>query len=549
MSRSGVVHIVASATFLMIAGCQGRLDSLAVGEGIELSNNDRDSDADDNAAPIQALDSQLRRLTEPQYINTLREAFGPSLDGVAMPSFDDDIPTIGLANDPSTLRVSEVTLSSLMDDTRRVARAVIENHSEMSACVEESDDDCFEALIRRFGTTLWRRPLSDEDFAELQSAGQALEADLSVQAELVLTGLMLSPNMLFRAEIGEDGNISQYAIASALSYSLWDSPPDAALMDLAADDRLGDPSVRAEQARRMVADPRFSEAMTRFFVDYLKLGKLKTKKKADEVEVTPAIRTALMESAQRYLLDKLSTPGATLFDVFQGQEFPLNALSAPYFGVGDAVGDDFEVRSVSSTERQGILSHPAFLSVHAGEVSSGIVQRGVYTLEQLLCQHLGAPPDDISEVEELPPGFDPAEVTSREALHVQHSSQPACAACHQFIDPAGYGYENYDTMGRYRTVEKGDIAIDASGSLALEGETLSFTDSVDYITALSESEAMKSCVVKSFMTYVLGQEPGDTEMLTVKGAAESASYRIDELAVLLVNTPSFSERAPFSEAN
>ncbi|MEM6274799.1 MAG: DUF1588 domain-containing protein [Myxococcota bacterium] len=549
MSRACVVRFVAPAVFGFIGGCQGTLDSPAGSEGIELSSNDGDADAADDDAPIQTLDSQLRRLTEPQYINTLREAFGSSLDGVAMPSFDDDIPTIGLANDPSTLRVSEVTLSSLMDDTREVARAVIENHSEMTACVDENSDACFESLMRRFGATLWRRPLNDNEFAELQSAGLSLEADRSVQAELVLTALMLSPNMLFRAEIGESGTISEYAIASALSYSLWDGPPDSILMDLAAGDQLQDPSVRAEQARRMVGDPRFAEAMTRFFWDYLKLGKLETKKKADEVEVTPAIRTALMGSARRYLLDKLSTPGATLFDVFQGQEFPLNALSAPYFGVEDAVGDDFQVRSVGSTERQGILSHPAFLSVHAGEVSSGIVQRGVYTLEQLLCQHLGAPPDDISEVEELPPGFDPAEVTSREALHVQHSSQPACAACHQFIDPAGYGYENYDTMGRYRTVEKGDIAIDASGSLALEGETLSFVDSVDYIAALSESEAMKSCVVKSFMTYVLGQEPGDAEMRAVKGAAESASYRIGELAVLLVNTPSFSERAPFAEAD
>lgn len=498
---------------------------------------------------VEPTFAHLRRLTPAQYESTVRSALGDVFDADDLPQFGDDIPTIGLNNNPSSLRINDVNVSSLYNATQALAAAAVANTPVVSGCVMASGDACFEEVVDDLGARLWRRPVTAEEKTDIMGA-RARVADASgsrvEQAEFVVMVLLASPNMLYRKELGvtEDGvqRLTSFEIASALSYTLWNAPPDQELYDLAVADQLIDPDVLRGQAQRLADDPRVSESFTEFFLDYLKIDAIFSKQKIAELGLTPAARAALVEGIRRDLIATFSVPGASLLDPFRNLNFHIDGESATFFDVPLAQDGEFEVVALDRAQRLGVLSHPAFLSVHAGEGDSGIVKRGVFTLEQLLCVHLGPPPDDISEAEDVPADFNDAEETTRAVLTVRHSSQPDCVACHSAIDPAGFGYENYDSAGRYRTVEKGDVTIDASGELNVGREMLRFENSVDYIDTLVGSEALQSCLTDQYFTYVLGDAPRRVEREMLYAAFSENGGALDALVDSLISTPSFTAR-------
>jgi hypothetical protein len=494
----------------------------------------------------------LRRLTDRQYENTVRYALGDVFEADDLPQFGDDIPTIGLNNDPNSLRINDVNVGSVYDSSQALARAAIEGTPVVRDCVAASDDACWEPMVDDIGHKLWRRPVSDvemQDLLDTRAQVAAAPATRAEQAEFLLTALLASPNTLYRRELGTTGPdgdllLDDFEIASAMAYTLWNAPPDEELYQAAVAGELSNPDVRREHARRMADDPRFAEALTEFYIDYLKIDALFGKTKSDSLGLTPDVRASFVDGIRRDLNSMFSVPDASLLDPFRTQSFHVNEQGASFFGVPVVGGSEFEVVSMNPNERLGVLSHPAFLSVHSGEGDSGIVKRGVFTLEQLLCVKLGAPPADISETEDVPEGFDDATATSREVLSVRHSSQATCVGCHRIIDPAGFGFENYDEAGRYRTVEKGNVQIDASGELVVHNETLTYDDSVTYIDALVGSEALRSCLNDQFFTYVLGDKPRLGEREALYQTFDATDGSVEALVETIVTTPSFTARKP-----
>lgn len=560
--RNLLVPLIAVGCVSLV-GCKGQIGINADDPNGPFADNPNDPDNPDNpddpdgpgtietpdGRVVEPTFAHLRRLTPPQFENTVRAALGEVYAPDDLPVFGDDIPTIGLNNDPSSLRINDVNVQSLYDSSQALAAAAIANNPAVSSCVAASDDTCFTSLIDDIGSKLWRRPVTDEERDDITtSRGRVAMAGgtRAEQAEFVLMVMIASPNTLYRKELGvtEDGvqRLTDFELASALSYTLWNAPPDQELYDLAAAGELTNPEVLRAQAQRMAQDPRIADSFTEFFVDYLKVEALFSKNKLDELGLTPAARAALVEGIRRDLHAMFSMPGASLLDPFYSTSFNIDGESATFFGVNVAQGGEYEVVATDPNERLGVLSHPAFLSTHAGEGDSGIVKRGVFTLEQLLCVHLGAPPADISESEDVPPGFDDATATSREVLSVRHSSQAECVGCHSAIDPAGFGFENWDSAGRFRLVEKGNVQIDAGGTLNVNQETLSFTNSVDYVDTLAGSEALRSCLTNKYFTYVLGDEPRQVERELLYTAFDESDGALDVLVQTIVDTPSFTAR-------
>lgn len=534
-------------------GCQGRLDSSTLAGGNSPDKptpNGGTLVVDGKEIPVELTRAHLRRLTSLQFENTVRYALGDSVQSDDLPTFGDDIPTIGLNNDPSVLRVNEINVDSLYNSTLALAKASVANTASVRDCVAASDDACFDAFIDELGHKLWRRPLNAAEKTDLLQtrASMAGVATRAEQAEFILMALIASPNTLYRRELGQiDGQAAQlddFELASALSYTLWNSPPDEALYQSAVAGELSDKEALQTQARRMMDDPRAADAFAEFFVDYLKLDGIFEKTKLESLGLTPETRASLVEGIRQDLRDIFSAPEASLLDPFTTTSFRVDANGAEFFGVPVVQGGGFEVVGMDPKERLGVLTHPTFLSVHAGEGDSGIVKRGVFTLEQLLCVPLGAPPANIASRDDVPADFDDAKETSRKVLSVRHSSQSACVGCHQIIDPAGFGFENFDSAGRYREVEKGTVAIDASGELKLGMETLSYVNSVGYVDALQGSEALRSCLSSTFFTYVMGDEPRLAEREALYQTFKENNGRIDALVDALVTTPSFSARTP-----
>lgn len=489
--------------------------------------------------------ARLRRLTEVQYRRTVEAAFGAIFEASDFPRFDDAIPTIGLASDPDNLRVDALLLERMHADVEGLADRVLARHAEVRACVDAGGAGCLQALSERLARALWRRPVEAEEAADLEAGIDGVLAaggSSADAARFVVEALALAPSTLYRRELGGPGGaLDPFERASALAYTLWNAPPDERLLGRAASGALARPDVLAEEARRMAEDPRFAAAMTDFVADVLKLDALADKDKIPELGLTPAVRDALTSALREDLQDLFTRPGARLFDPLAADTFRVDPLTEAYLGV-DA-GGQREPRAMPDGERHGVLTHPAFLAVHSGAGDSGIVKRGVFVLEQLLCVKLGAPPDDISPVDRPPPDFDPDRASSRERLQVLHSAQAECQGCHQYIDPAGFGFENYDAAGRWRTFERGDIPIDASGTLSVGGETLRFQDGVDYARALAGSRTLRRCLLETFLTHALGGEADRCEAEAFVDAAQARGAELAALAELLVSTPSFTARA------
>lgn len=506
------------------------------------------------AEPPEKLPRQVRRLTARQYRNTLEAALGLAVPDAALPDFKDSNPTIGLANDPQVMRVDQVSIGGIYDSAQAASSWLVNEHPLVAECVAAPSPQCFDEVVNQVGKALWRRPLKQNEIDAilgLKDALQVVEGTPAQQMEAVMEALLMSANTLYRTELGTPeapNRLGAFEVASLMSYTFWDAPPDAQLLDLAASGALQDPQVRLEQAQRLAGDERFFETLAEFLWDYLKLGKVLTKEKAPEVALTPRKRQALAESARRSLVKRLAAPDATLFDVFSGQEFLVNAATAEIFGLDpENFTDELEPVSLEPSEREGILSHPAFLSVHAGKQSSSIVKRGVYVLEQLLGVELPQPPQNIEPVpEDELPDFDPNKTSARDILEITHSTQARCYSCHRIIDPAGFGLENYDTAGRYRTTEKEDVPIDASGSLELAetDEQLNFETSVEYIQEITEAQAFRDALVSKYFAYTLGRSGDPCEVKAFAEKLQQHDYRVSVLPELLVQLPSFVHRRP-----
>ena len=458
----------------------------------------------------QLLKPQLRRLTQVEMVNTITAVFGDHFHEGTWPDLDDSIPTIGMSNVASGLQIDSINLERIHAMVSSVIAQL--QGSVVSDCDDDSDTSCIDNLLVQYAPQLWRRPLTGEELDGLISALEAVrvKADREQQIEFVFRSLLMSPNFLFRMELGalqdKTVHLDSYEIASLLSYALWESPPDSALYDLADANQLTDQAVIDEQVDRMMADPRFEAALINFFKDFLKLERVLSVEKLADLNFTTAQRRGLLASAERMLADKVGDIDQDLMSVFSGHEFYVNSDIAPLFGLdSNQFGSELTLTSVSGDERSGVLTHPAFLAVHATAGTSGIVKRGVFTLEQLLCVDLGDPPDNLTEME-LPPDIDPAITSTRKLLQLQHSHQSACRSCHHAIDPAGFGYESYDVLGRFQTVEKGSVVIDSSGRLEnVIAETLDFSNHIEYVEGLVRTPEMRGCVSRRMLESFSGQ--------------------------------------------
>lgn len=531
---------------------RANLTSLTPGQVGAISAAVTFSTCDEN----ELLKPQIRRLTQKQYNNTVVSVFGNIFVDSDFPIIGDDNPTLGLENDPNNLTITEIKFERFYNSTADIVAKVLANNTSVRNCAQSGNVSCVSTQLSNLGQALWRRPLTNIEVNDINlnlSQVNGINGDNALRLRFILSSLLLSPNFLFRTEVGAiDGGqrlLNHYEVASLLSYTLWDSPPDATLYNLAAQGNLHDNAVLSQQVQRMSNDPKYVGAMSDFFTDFLKLKDVLTKEKDNSIfNITPAIRQSLMSSAELGLSSQISNRSSNFMDVFSGNSMYLDNNLAPLFGVNSSTTTNTLMPySLPASQRNGILSHPAFLTSHSGRETSGIVHRGVFALEQLLCSPLGSPPDNISALPpgQLPSGFNPAEYSSRELLQITHSTQAQCTSCHVKIDPAGFGFENFDGFGRFRLIEKSVIPIDASGSLENVGSlNVTFENSIDYIQKISQSDQMKSCVIDNYFQYSLGQKASTNscELQNFSNGVGTQNDTIQSLTNNLIQLNSFFRR-------
>ena len=412
------------------------------------------------------------------------------------------------------------------------------------------DVKCRDQFVNTFGRRAFRRPLDAGEFHRYAALfdSQAVRSGRFLDgARVVVEAMLQSPKFLFHVE-GSD-----YEIASRLSYLLWDSMPDEALLAAAANGELRTGDGLERVARRMLASPLARQAIDEFFAEWLRfdraLGSVKDRRRYPEF--TPEL-AAMMVQETRLLLGHLVWNDGNFMEAFTADYSFLNSDLANVYGLPAPTGEFDRVRFPAASHRAGLLGHASFLASNAGPVETSPTARGIFVREQFLCQHVPNPPPGVNT--EVPEPTIDRPLARRQRLQ-SHVANPACAACHRLMDPIGFGLENYDAIGQCRDKEviefestrrnapakTVELPIDGTGEIAGLANS-AFSDPKQIGRLLAESRGCQECVVKQLFRYAFGRLETQADRETIKAAFTAfreTGFRFKELIVALVRSPQF----------
>lgn len=422
-------------------------------------------------------------------------------------------------------------------------------------CRPQSQDE-EEACARQILSTLvrraYRRPVTDEDLQRplaLYRQGRA-DGDFDAGIEMALSGVLVSPHFLFRVERDPPGiepqtayRVSDVELASRLSFFLWSSLPDDELLDLAEAGELSRPDVLQRQVRRMLADPRAASLAGNFAGQWLHLRNLEA--------ITPDLRLfpdfdhnlrQAMRRESELLVERVVREDRSVLELLKTDETSLNERLAKHYGVPHVYGSRMRrVALAGDSERGGLLRHGSILTVTSYPTRTSPVVRGKWILENLLGTPPPPPPADVPALEDNTVS---ASLPVRERL-AEHRANAACASCHILTDPPGFALENFDAVGRWRTVEEGQ-PVDASGGLP-DGREFVGVAGLEQALA-DQPEMFVGTLAEKLLTFALGRgvEPHDAPAIRqiVRQAADD-EYRFSSLARgIATSTPFQMRRSP-----
>ena len=487
--------------------------------------------------------SELRRLTKLEYERSVADVFGVS-DAASGLAPDELIDGVFASNRSSAVAVVQVR--QYLDAAESVAGRV--KVLDLVACdrAKEGDEVCAQKFIERVGRRAYRRPLArEEQDAYLNVYRELSELDgHEAGLRAVVQGMLQSPNLLYHVELAPEGSarltrLPGYALASRLSYFLWSSAPDDALLDAAERGDLDNDTGLLEQARRMFSDARTQRGIESFHSQWLGLIKLDTASRDPQLfpewnaELVSALRAEAAEFSD-YVIRLHAGDLPTL-------------LSATYSfprGPGLSIRDvdpkpaDQPV-PLNENEARGLLTQPAFLAAHSHSNQSSPILRGRALRERFLCQPLPDPPPNVAAVA---PALSP-DLTTRERYAMHRSAGSACNSCHRLIDDLGFALENYDALGRYRSQENGK-PIDATGQL-VDSDVDAALDGVAVLAdRFSQSRQVQDCYAKQWLRYALGRSETDSDRCSLRKIEErfAEAGPIKELLLAIATSDAFVQQ-------
>ena len=418
-----------------------------------------------------------------------------------------------------------------------------------TAAAEERD--CAQTIVSNLARRAYRRPVTERDLDSLLGFYDDARARGGFEAgiETAVRALLTSTEFLFRVERDPEGvasgtayRLSDLELATRLSFFLWSSLPDDELLDLAEQDDLSDPDILETQVRRMLEDPRAASLSTNFASQWLHLRNLDASK--PNLRTFPDFDENLRQGFRReteMLFGHIVDEDRSVLELLSADYTFLNERLAKHYSVPNVYGDQFRrVDLPSNGERAGLLSHGSVLTVTSYATRTSPVLRGKWVLENLLGMPPPPPPPNVPPLADAGPGGHALSMRDRME---QHRANPACAACHQLMDPAGLSMENFDAIGRWRTHGDGRTAIDASGSLP---GGLTFEGASGLREAvLSRPELFVGTMTEKLFTFALGRgvEHGDASAIrAIVREAKENEYRFSSLVLGIAKSVPFQMR-------
>jgi Protein of unknown function (DUF1592)/Protein of unknown function (DUF1588)/Protein of unknown function (DUF1585)/Protein of unknown function (DUF1587)/Protein of unknown function (DUF1595) len=411
------------------------------------------------------------------------------------------------------------------------------------------EEVCAKQILATLMRRAYRRPVGDADLERVLPfyRDAQREADFDAGIEAALSAVLVSREFLFRVEPDPPGvpprtpyRVSDLELASRLSFFLWSSIPDDELLDAAACGELHQPAVLTRQARRMLADPRSQSLATNFAGQWLHLRNLESI--TPDGRLFPDFDDNLRQAFRReteLLFEEVVREDRSVLDLLKSDHTWLNERLAKHYGIPHVYGPRFRrVALEPGGQRGGLLRHGSVLTVTSYATRTSPVIRGKWVLENLLGT---PPPPPLPNVPALDDNTVSATLPVRERL-LQHRANPACASCHNVIDPAGFALENFDAVGRWRTLEEGR-PVDASGGLP-DGSRFTGVGGLEE-ALLKRPEVFTSTLTEKLLTFALGRgvEPADGPAVRdIVRKARAADFRFSALIDAIVHSTPFQMR-------
>ncbi len=359
-------------------------------------------------------------------------------------------------------------------------------------------------VLEHLAERVWRRPISRTEVGRLERTIPE-QSTLEAGVRLGLTVLLSSPNFIYRVEFGEDALESEDAVAltdwelaTRLSYFLWSTSPDEELRLLAARGTLSDPEILSEQTNRLLKSPRSTALAKNFATQWLQIGVLDEANPDSELfpEFDEELRLAMREETLRFF-DHVLREDLTTSTLLAADFSLLNERLSEHYGIEGVKGEMMRVVSLADTQRRGLLGHASVLTATSNPTRTSPVRRGEWVLDAILGTPPPPPPPDSDPLE---PDTEMTGTTLRERFE-RHREDAACAVCHDEIDPIGFSMENYDPIGRWRTESEGQ-PVDASGVFP-DGHT--FEGPREMGLYLLRGNAFERALTEKLLVYALGR--------------------------------------------
>ncbi len=499
--------------------------------------------------------SPLRRLSRRQYVNSVRDLLDVELDASILPE-DEHSDAIGPFASNVIAPVSAVGVRDYMDAAEAVVGLVMASEpSPLStpgtllpcdpAAVDEQQ--CASEFIAAFGRRVFRRPLTAEEADEYEQIFTAASSEYGFAdgIGLVIETMLQAPQFLYLVEFGGSDDepviaLTNHEVATRLSYFLWATTPDEALLTAADEGLLVSSAELRAQAERMLESERARESIASFHAQWLGVKDIDRTSKGPEIypEFDTALAGMMADETSRFVDYVVRSGDARLTTLLTATFSFVEPRLAELYGIDTStMGEDGRVEFPAGT-RAGLLTQASFLAMHAHPNQGSLVKRGVVIRENVLCNALDPPPNDVDTT---PPALDP-DIPTRERFD-QHRDSPSCNGCHALIDPIGYGLLSYDGIGR-RMTSDGGMPIDDSGNVAGIG---TFVGPAELAQLLADSTQVRNCVVDQWLTFAVGQPLGEADACTVdavRHAFAASDGNVRQLLLDIVTADSFRYRRP-----
>lgn len=469
----------------------------------------------------------LRRLTHAQYDDTVRDLLGDQTKPAR--SFPAEDFVNGYSNQASSQSITATLAEAYGKAAEKLARNAFRygDQQDLIPCEPAGSDDeeCARAFVESFGAKAYRRPLTPDElrsYTELTVTWATAEDDFLAGATVAVETMLQSPHFLFLVPVAGDTSVKQWDTAARLSYALWNTLPDSDLFAAAASGSLGSRQEIEAVARRMLERPEAQRAMDGFFAQWMRFDRLRgaVKDRNRFRDYSQTVAESMTEESLR-LFRHLAWNDLDFREFFDADYTFVDDFLTTIYGMPEPQAPFSKTPYGTDSLRGGILGHGTFLAQTGKPINTSPTERGLFVREHFLCQTIPPPPPGVDA--SLPPlavGAQPMSI--RVTMETLHASDKACASCHKLVDPIGFGFEHFDTIGSYREeepvrveptpqqerqgmkAETHHLAIDSAGYIAGIADS-EFNSPREAGRVLANSETCQKCVVKQVFRYFFGR--------------------------------------------